>query len=38
MRKYNVDEINLKIEKVEPFKHDEIGGMVISWSSDIGFG
>ena len=38
MNKYNVDEIHLKLEKVEPFKHDEIGGMVISWRSDIGFG
>ena len=34
MRKHDVDSINLKIEEVEPC----FGGIVISWSSDIGFG
>ena len=39
MRKYDVNEINLRVDQVEPFVFDEkISGVVISWSSDIGFG
>ncbi len=38
MKKYNVDEIHLRIEEVQI--HDKIdkGVMLIRWSSDIGFG
>ena len=34
MRKHDVDSINLKIDEVEPC----FGGIIIRWSSDIGFG
>ena len=37
-RKYDVEEINLKVENVVPFKHEGVGGVVITWSSTIGFG
>ena len=38
MRKHNVNEIELKIESIEPFVLDKFKGVVISWSSKIGFG
>ena len=38
MRKHNVNEINLRIDSIEPFVMDECKGVVISWSSKIGFG
>ena len=38
MRKIDPDKIGLKIDKTEPFTLDDEGGMVISWSADIGFG
>ena len=34
MRKHDVDSINLKIDEVVPC----FGGIIIRWSSDIGFG
>lgn len=34
MRKIDVDSINLKIDEVMPC----FGGIIICWSSDIGFG
>ena len=38
MRMYNVNEIDLRIENIEPFVFDDCRGVVISWSSKIGFG
>ena len=38
MRKHNVNEIDHKIESIEPFVLDKCKGVVISWSSQIGFG
>ena len=38
MRKHNVNEINLKIESVHPFATEKTSGIVICWSSDIGYG
>ena len=38
MRKHNVNEINLKVEEVQPFVVGDDKGLVIMWSSDIGFG
>lgn len=38
MRKYNVNEIDLRIDSIEPFVMDDCKGVVISWSSKIGFG
>lgn len=37
-RKHDLNSINLKVENVEPFEHDGEAGLVIEWSSDIGFG
>ena len=38
MRKYNVNEIDLRIDSIEPFVMDDCKGVVISWSSKIGCG
>ena len=37
-RKHDLNSINLKVENVEPFDLDDVMGLVIEWSSDIGFG
>ncbi len=37
MRKHNVIEIDLKIESIDPFVLGKCKGVVISWSSQIGF-
>jgi len=37
-RKHDIDSIHLKVDRVEPFEHDGEAGLVIEWSSDIGFG
>lgn len=37
-RKHNVKEIGLQIDDVIPFKNEKYGGLVIQWSSNIGFG
>ena len=38
MKKYSVDEFNLKVSNVEPFVSEKHKGLVISWTSDIGWG
>ena len=38
MRKYNVKEIDLRIDKVEPFNNEEYSGFSVYWDSKIGFG
>ncbi len=38
MKKYNVDEIHLRIEEVQIHDRIDKGVMLIKWSSDIGFG
>ena len=37
-RKHDPDKIHLKVDEVQPFFYDGEGGIVITWSSDIGFG
>ncbi len=37
-RKYNPSEINLKVESMQAFQNDNGSGLVIEWSSKIGFG
>ena len=37
-RKHDPEKIHLKIDNVQPFFYDGEGGIVIMWSSDIGFG
>lgn len=37
-RKIDIENINLKVDRVDPFELDGEKGVVISWSSDIGFG
>lgn len=36
--KFNVKEINLQIESVEPFVNAQYSGFTIHWYSTIGFG
>ena len=38
MRKHNVNEINLRVNEVRPFVMGDESGVLIMWSSDIGFG
>lgn len=38
MKGFDPNSINLTVENVRPFLVDDIGGIVIEWSSDIGFG
>ena len=38
MSMYTDNEIDLKIENIEPFVLEDCQGIVISWSSRIGFG
>lgn len=38
VRRYKVDEINLKIIDVVPFINERHSGFIIEWSSDIGWG
>ena len=37
-RKHDPTKINLEIDNVEMFSSESVEGMVIAWSSDIGFG
>ena len=37
-RKHDPDNIHLKVDEVQPFFYNGDGGIVIMWSSDIGFG
>ena len=38
MSKIDINNIDLKIKKAEPFTLYDESGIVISWSADIGFG
>lgn len=38
MRKHNVKEIHLELIDVRPFSNEKYSGMILVWSSDIGFG
>lgn len=37
-RKHKVNEIHLQIDEVIPFKNEMCAGLIINWSSDLGFG
>ena len=37
-RRHKIEDIDLQIESVEPFVNDNHTGLIISWSSNIGFG
>lgn len=37
-RKHDPTKIHLEIDNVEMFSNESVEGMVITWSSDIGFG
>ena len=37
-RKHNIRDIHLQIDDIGGFNNDEHTGIIISWSSDIGFG
>ena len=37
-KKFKASEINLKIDNTIPFYNDNFAGLIIEWSSDIGFG
>ena len=37
-RKNNPSDIHLQIESLRAFQNDQFSGLVVEWSSDIGFG
>ena len=37
-KKFKASEIHLKIDNTIPFYNDNFAGLIIEWSSDIGFG